>query len=67
MAGYPNGASKYLTKSKPFGYGSSGDDFAVDDLKCKGNEASIADCKHREWYTDNCGSHEWAGVQCSVE
>ena len=65
MAGYPDGASAFYTKSNPFGYGSSESDFAVDDLICTGNEASIAECQHEEWYTDNCSKTEWAGVQCN--
>ena len=67
MAGYPEGASEYFNNSSPFGYGSSGHDFAVDDLKCTGNETSIDDCQHKEWYTDDCSKTEWAGVRCSGE
>ena len=64
MLGYSSGASDYFTNSSPFGYGSSGDYFAVDDLNCSGNEESIADCVHDPWYTDDCSNSEWAGVRC---
>ena len=67
MVGYPYGASTFFKQSKPFGYGSSEGGFAVDDLKCTGNEASIADCQRKEWYTDDCSKNEWAGVRCSNE
>ena len=65
MLGFPDGAWAYYTGSWPFGFGSFTAPFAADDLKCIGNETSIADCPHREWYTSNCGRFEWAGVQCN--
>ena len=64
MAGYSQGAKKAHVKSQPFGYGASGANFAVDDLKCTGNEVSIADCPRYSWYFDNCSKKEWAGVTC---
>ena len=67
MAGYSNGASDIFTGSKPFGHGSSGNDFAVDELKCTGTETTIADCQRNDWNDENCSSSEWAGVRCSVE
>ena len=64
MLGFSSGASSAYTQSSPFGYGSSFNDFAVDDLECQGTEASIVECQHREWYIDDCSSGEWAGVRC---
>ena len=64
MAGYPFGASAYFMESSPFGYGSSGDHFAVNELECTGNETSIADCPRNEWNDEDCSRYEWAGVQC---
>ena len=65
MLGFSEGALSAYTQSSPFGHGTSAGDFAVDDLQCQGTETSIVDCQHAPWYTDNCGSHEWAGVRCT--
>ena len=67
MAGFYDGASAYYQGSKPFGYGPSVNDFVVDDLECTGTELTITRCKPIDWNVHNCGSGEWAGVQCSGE
>ena len=36
--------------------------FAMDDVACIGNEASLLDCPHNS--QDNCGANEGAGVIC---
>ena len=64
MAGYTEGAETAYTRSKPFGYGSSGSVFALDNLACKGIEQSVVNCKHAGWNKENCGTKEWAGVKC---
>ena len=40
-AGFPKGATNYHTQSSPFGYGSSGDDFVLDNVVCTGNEETV--------------------------
>ena len=66
MKGYPEGAEMAYQASKPFGHGASRDSFAVDDLRCTGTELSIVECKHANWYTDNCSKGEWAAVKCTT-
>ena len=64
MAGFEHGAAKAHVKSKPFGYGFSKNEFAADNLDCKGDEANIGDCKRNAWDNENCSKNEWAGVTC---
>ena len=51
-----------------FGHGSGG--ILLDDLDCTGNEASVVQCKHTAWGTNNCNDegkkHEWLGITCLV-
>lgn len=41
------------------------DDIFLDDVRCSGREKSIADCRHRRWYSSDCSQHEAAGVICA--
>jgi len=45
-------------------FGPVSDDFAMDDVQCIGDEDYIWRCPHAT--VDNCGSHEGAGVICSM-
>ena len=55
------GAARF-TRESAFGHVS--DDFAMDDVECNGDEASIQECTYLP--EDNCGSGEAAGVVCST-
>jgi len=57
MLGYASG--QHTIQSK---FGSVPATFAMDDVKCLGNEASILDCPHLT--QDDCGVGEGAGVIC---
>ena len=48
------------------GYGSGPDDSDIwlDNLKCRGDENSLMECKHRGWGMTNCGHFEDVGVVC---
>ncbi|KAM5322410.1 scavenger receptor cysteine-rich domain-containing protein DMBT1-like isoform 2-T2 [Glossophaga mutica] len=38
----------------------------LDDVNCTGDESSLGQCPHSDWFSHNCGHHEDAGVVCSV-
>ena len=63
-AGYPKGAYAVYTASSPFGYGSSGDDFVLDDVVCTGDEETVFECSHNDYNSENCSKTEWLGVKC---
>ena len=44
-------------------FGSVSSTFAMDNVRCTGNETSFLDCPHLT--VDDCGSYEGAGVICS--
>ena len=37
----------------------------LDNLRCTGNERSLADCPHNGWGNHNCRPYDNAGVECS--
>nr|XP_054771338.1 deleted in malignant brain tumors 1 protein-like isoform X1 [Lytechinus pictus] len=64
--GYSSGAQGgYLGKARIFGAGSGS--ILLDDVRCTGEESSIADCRHRAVGTHNCGHSEDVGVICTYE
>ena len=38
----------------------------LDEVRCNGNEHSLAQCVHRRWGNHNCDHSEDAGVRCLV-
>ncbi|NXO46244.1 DMBT1 protein, partial [Locustella ochotensis] len=46
-----------------FGQGSG--DIVLDNVGCRGNEASLLRCNHTGWRIHNCGHYEDASVVCS--
>ena len=64
MAGYSKGALNYASNSA---YGTGGDDFLLDDLRCTGNENDVFDCPANPIGEHNCGDGEWFGVECELD
>lgn len=40
-------------------------EFGWDDLSCRGDEPSLADCKHQPWRVENCGEAEHVQLVCA--
>jgi hypothetical protein len=58
MLGFETGVA--TTESR---FGVSSDDFAMDDLECRGDEETLFDCTYNS-HDDDCGQGEAAGVVC---
>ena len=46
----------------PFGDGTG--DILLDDVQCRGNETSLADCEHADWGDHDCEHDQDAAVAC---
>lgn len=57
------GVALSATKGAQFGKGQ--DPIWLDDVKCKGTEAALRDCRLKPWGEHNCNHGEDAGVVCS--
>eukprot|EP00066_Takifugu_rubripes_P021522 XP_011610788.1 PREDICTED: deleted in malignant brain tumors 1 protein-like [Takifugu rubripes] len=58
------GAAYSAPQSAAFGQGRG--PIWLDDVNCNGDEASLAQCRHRGFGVHNCGHHEDAGVVCQL-
>lgn len=47
-------------------YGEGLDPIWLDEVDCKGGDASLLDCSHREWGEHNCAHKEDASIVCST-
>ena len=47
-------------------FGPGGGTILLDNLKCRGDEASLQGCSHIAWDVHNCDHSEDAGVTCSM-
>uniref|UniRef100_A0A4X2LK86 SRCR domain-containing protein n=1 Tax=Vombatus ursinus TaxID=29139 RepID=A0A4X2LK86_VOMUR len=46
-------------------FGPSSSSIVLDDVNCTGQESSLGECPHSNWFTHNCGQHEDASIICS--
>lgn len=53
-----------MAKGNAF-YGRGNGQIWLDNVNCRGNETSIAQCGSRGWGRNNCGHSEDASVQCA--
>ena len=49
-------------RPNPFGEGTG--EILLDDVNCRGTEASLLDCKHSEWGVHNCEHYEDVAITC---
>ena len=57
-------AAVYAVRYAYFGAGNSSYPIWLDNVKCRGDEKSIAACRHNGWNTHDCQHSEDAGVVC---
>ena len=57
-------AAVYAVRYAYFGEGNSTFPIWMDNVKCRGDEQTIAACQHRGWNNSDCSHYEDAGVVC---
>ena len=57
-------AAVYAVRYAYFGEGNSTFPIWMDNVKCRGDEQTIAACQHRGWNNSDCRHYEDAGVVC---
>lgn len=62
-----DGASSVVWAYGSYGSGPEGTPIWLDNLKCRGDENSLMECKHRGWGISNCDPWEAVGVVCKNE
>jgi len=48
--------------NNPYGPGTG--DIILDDVRCNGDEQSLADCQHAAWGRSNCGHDKDVAIKC---
>ncbi|XP_060112419.1 deleted in malignant brain tumors 1 protein-like [Heteronotia binoei] len=59
------GCGKAVSAVRGARFGRGSDRIWLDDVKCKGSEAALRDCRLKPWGEHNCNHGEDAGVVCS--
>ena len=56
--------AEFAVKRAAFGSASSEEPVWLDNVKCRGDESTIAACRHNGWGQSDCSHSEDAGVLC---
>lgn len=57
-------AAVHAVRYAYYGAGNSSFPIWMDNVKCRGDEQTIAACRHNGWNTNDCNHYEDAGVVC---
>lgn len=59
-----SGVGTLFSSASEYGVVSDSVNIWLDNLKCRGTENSLMECKHRGWGINNCGHFEDVGIVC---
>lgn len=59
-----SGVGTLFSSTSEYGLVSDSVNIWLDNLKCRGTENSLMECKHRGWGINNCGHFEDVGIVC---
>ena len=65
MLGFPGALRAVHNEVQESGYGEGVGPILLDDVKCRGDESTIAACRHKGWGANNCDHSEDAAVVCA--